>query len=111
MPARLLADPGDAGAMILETGRASGGVIRLSCGLDGAFRFTPDESAGGQLLALTGRWSGPDRLELEHQYPGRGDSTCMTFRIEFEGPDLTVRFADNEYASGTIHGEIERITD
>lgn len=100
---QLMADPGDAGAMMVELGMASARVVRLPCGLDGAFRFKLDDPAGTRLLALKGHWSSPALLEIERQFPEAGDSTYMTFRLEFKGEDLTISFADNQYFSGTIH--------
>jgi len=99
----LSVDPGDAGAMFLELGTKSPKVARYPCGLDGCFRFSPNEDAHNQLLALKGNWLSPTLLEMEFQYPDSGDSTYTIIRVEFKGEGLSINFADNQYFSGTIH--------
>jgi hypothetical protein len=103
----LSADPGDPGALILRLGLAAGGTAWLPCGMDGAYRFSPEPGPPYRRQAIRGRWLDPARLEIESQLPDSGSSGYMTFSLEFSAGSLQVSFADNEYLEGTLRSARE----
>jgi CubicO group peptidase (beta-lactamase class C family) len=68
-------------------------------GLDGLFR---SQETGGSVVAAKGRWLSESEFEITSRLVTEG--LVMTYRLDFRGNEVDVRFTSNQGFSARMHG-------